>query len=624
MKQKFTKVALLAMLLIMSFNAYAYDFEADGLYYTITSTSDLTCKVVKGDIEYSGDIVIPSEVQYLGKTLKVTDIGSTFKGSEISSIICPAEALTASSFSDCTKLERIELNGQISILPELCFYNCQLLNECKFPSTIIEVGNACFYNCISLKNIPSGIQVLGEGAFENCSSLEEIDLSEIKSEIPKSAFQECIKLRSVQLPKNFETIGENAFYNCKNLSSLEFPEGVETISDKAFYGCEKINSIELPKSLKNLGSYVFEGTKIETIELPNGVTNFSPACFLESKVKSLTIGEGIDMFPVSFSYGGNETLYITDMYNHYKADGFYKEYKRSEKVSEDDYKIIFNNYNYAKINYKINVNNSWQSLRNLIIADSENAFNYSTAIFPFSGKDLWGSKDKIMFLNCAQNLDYYYIGRPLKTGGNLQSIFFYEWDSNYGGTTTCFYREHLLYYTLMSMSKLENGFSNKNLQFPNTIKKLEFGGFCENAYIDYIMSTEIDSLKINSSVSLLSINAEQLNNMKKIEMRASVPPSLIISSIYNKVSTETYTKLEIEVPKGCLEAYQTAPVWNKFWNIKEGDYDGQSGVVDVEIQKPSKYETARFDINGVPVSRDHRGLIIIKYSDGSSEKMFLK
>lgn len=40
----------------------AYDFEVDGIYYEVISFSDLTCKVVSGDNEYEGDVVIPSEV----------------------------------------------------------------------------------------------------------------------------------------------------------------------------------------------------------------------------------------------------------------------------------------------------------------------------------------------------------------------------------------------------------------------------------------------------------------------------------------------------------------------------------------------------------------------------------
>jgi len=51
---------------------------------------------------------------------------------------------------------------------------------------------------------------------------------------------------------------------------------------------------------------------------------------------------------------------------------------------------------------------------------------------------------------------------------------------------------------------------------------------------------------------------------------------LTLDEIDTVISTEAYTTLEIEVPKGCLEAYQTAPVWNKFWYFKEGDYEGQS------------------------------------------------
>lgn len=51
--------------------AFAYDFEVDGIYYDVISITDFTCEVVKGDVDYSGDVVIPSEVIYNGRTLKI-------------------------------------------------------------------------------------------------------------------------------------------------------------------------------------------------------------------------------------------------------------------------------------------------------------------------------------------------------------------------------------------------------------------------------------------------------------------------------------------------------------------------------------------------------------------------
>ncbi len=55
--------------------AYAYDFEVDGIYYSVLSLEDMTCKVVAGDEKYVGDIVIPAEVTYNTQQFTVTSIG---------------------------------------------------------------------------------------------------------------------------------------------------------------------------------------------------------------------------------------------------------------------------------------------------------------------------------------------------------------------------------------------------------------------------------------------------------------------------------------------------------------------------------------------------------------------
>lgn len=558
MKQKTTKLMTLALMLIMSFNVNAYDFEVDGLYYTIISTSNLTCKVDKGDVAYSGDIVVPSEVQYRGKTLRVTEIGDVFKGSEISSIICPAESLSESSFRGCARLEKIELNGQLSVLPSYCFYDCKLLKEYNFPSTIIQIDDHCFYNCISLENMPCGIQVLGEGAFENCSSLEEIDLSEISSEIPRYAFRECTKLRSVQLSQTLKTIGEEAFYNCKNLSSVEFPEGLEKISDKSFFGCENIKSIEFPESLQTLGNDAFCGTRIDTLRLPDNVTNVSGGS-LEPAI-NIEFGSGIGELPWFFSVN----------------KGLFRDIASSIKFEFDDY-----TYNY---NYKRTINK-------LVLRDSKNVFNFyrfEYEISKISNPSVATSVPVNIF-----DVNYLYIGRDVEN------------------------RE-----TDASQYPLNSDLLEKE-NYKSQIKFMEIGGFCNKASIIFIASY-IDTLQLNSNVTLLKIYDYQLNNCKKIKLMGTLPPSLRIYGSSKDVQTETYINLEIEVPKGCLEVYQNAPGWNKFWNIKEGDYEGQSGVADIEVKEPSKYEMARYDINGVPVLRDYRGLIIIKYSDGSTEKRFIK
>ena len=81
MKQTKLWLATIATLLC-SLTASAHDFEVDGIYYNITSSTDLTVEVTyqgsssyEYEDEYSGAVTIPSIVTYNGITYSVTSIG---------------------------------------------------------------------------------------------------------------------------------------------------------------------------------------------------------------------------------------------------------------------------------------------------------------------------------------------------------------------------------------------------------------------------------------------------------------------------------------------------------------------------------------------------------------------
>ena len=60
--------------LLCSITISAHDFEVDGIYYNITSSTDNTVMVS----DYRGDaksVTIPTRVTYNGETYKVTSIG---------------------------------------------------------------------------------------------------------------------------------------------------------------------------------------------------------------------------------------------------------------------------------------------------------------------------------------------------------------------------------------------------------------------------------------------------------------------------------------------------------------------------------------------------------------------
>lgn len=66
MKQQLFKLLTVIAFMLFCINVSAYDFEVDGIYYNITSFNDKTVEVTVGDVNYSysGNIVIPSSVQY--------------------------------------------------------------------------------------------------------------------------------------------------------------------------------------------------------------------------------------------------------------------------------------------------------------------------------------------------------------------------------------------------------------------------------------------------------------------------------------------------------------------------------------------------------------------------------
>ena len=183
------------MMILMSFlPASSYDFEVDNKYYNVISLDDMTCELTcmkEGNYEsnvYKGDIVVPSEVSYNGKTFSVIRIGNdAFRNSsEALTITLPnsINAIGDSAFEDCTKLKNINLPDGITDIGHSAFYSCEALESISIPKGLKEIPDDMLYRCTSLREIiiPSNIIRIGEEVFEY-SGIERVIIEDSKSAI---------------------------------------------------------------------------------------------------------------------------------------------------------------------------------------------------------------------------------------------------------------------------------------------------------------------------------------------------------------------------------------------------------------------------------------------------------
>ena len=280
-------------MLLCSATASAYDFEVDGIYYNIISTSDLTVEVTNGDNKYSGEVIIPETIAYKSKVLKVTSIGDQ-------------------AFDNCTGLTSIVIGNSVTSIGEYAFSGCKSLTNIEIPNSVTSIGDSAFSGCRSLKDLriedgkgtlSLGHNGIGYGLFFYCpletlyigrnldydassyrgyspfcdiTTLTSVTIGNSVTSIGGSAFRDCSGLTSIEIPNSVTSIGIYAFYRCDRLTSVTIGDGVTSIGDSAFRGCSSLKKVEF--RCAEIGKW-FNGTSIEEVVIGNSVTSIIGGAF---------------------------------------------------------------------------------------------------------------------------------------------------------------------------------------------------------------------------------------------------------------------------------------------------------------------------------------------------------
>lgn len=322
--------------LICTISAHAHDFEVDGIYYNITSDTELTAEVTfegssyaSSKKTYADSVVIPSTVKHGNKTYNVTSIGERafFQCEKVKDIVVPNSVTTINpyAFHTCINLRSVILPNAIDKIDNYLFQNDSSLVKVNLNENIKSIGNRAFFGCTSLTEIGNtdGVTFIDQKAFTDTKWLEQqpigmlyigkvlycyhgaltadtaIVIKDGTTSIACNAFDDSNTtpeyITSISIPSSVTSIGNYAFYKCSNIESITIPEGITEISYAMFGNCYSLENVTLPQSLKSIGDYAFyECSAFEEFTIPANVTEIGNYAFYKcSNIPHISIPKSV-------------------------------------------------------------------------------------------------------------------------------------------------------------------------------------------------------------------------------------------------------------------------------------------------------------------------------------------
>ena len=239
MKQNILKTLMLIAVLLTGSHAFAYDFESNGIYYNITSQSNLEVEVTYAssvyDNSYAGSVTIPETINYNNRTYSVTSIGDA-------------------AFSYCIGLTSVTIPNSVTGIGGETFRDCSGLTSITIPNSVTSIGYYAFRGCSGLTSvtIPNSVTSIGSEAFAYCSKLMEVFfLSANKPTIANSAFNNCHSALEEYVPsvdeygfgKEYVSFTKDSFQYNGMQPNVEWNNNL-----KAYNATMNVESVELNKN----------------------------------------------------------------------------------------------------------------------------------------------------------------------------------------------------------------------------------------------------------------------------------------------------------------------------------------------------------------------------------------
>ena len=242
-----------------------FNFEVDGIRYETISNSKV--RVISNTTPYSGNVVVPSVVEYDGKTYNVTAIGDdAFMGStELTSVTLPEGIATIgnNAFAYCSGLSEITIPTTVTYIGNYAFNACVNLHTVNVLATTPPQIEAGTFSASVMIVVPQGCESVYKNAahwinlFASASVGQRIEMNGIVYLI--------LSETEVAMTHKTENIDESyyEYTGARNIPGTILYKGntynVVAIDSYAFYKAGYCGAVDVPASVTTIGSNAFTG-----------------------------------------------------------------------------------------------------------------------------------------------------------------------------------------------------------------------------------------------------------------------------------------------------------------------------------------------------------------------------
>ncbi len=328
------QILLLVIMLLSTLAVFPANVEINGIWYLLKGQQGIV--ISSQGQKYSGNIVIPSVVEYEGTSYDITSIGEgAFNNcTNLQSVSIPntVNFIGHGAFSHCSGLVSVNIPDGVTSIEDDTFSVCSSLTSISIPNSVLSIGEYAFLECANLTSVTigNGLKKIKKRAFDACP-IESLYISNLKSwceviisnntAVPNNkhffvngqeinhlvipdditavnnySFEAFRGLKTVVIPNSVTTIGTESFSGCQELESITIGNNVKSIGNNAFHSCRGLTTINLPQNLEliDLGAFAYcEG--LASVIIPNNVTTIGKYAFTGcNKMNNIVIGEHLN------------------------------------------------------------------------------------------------------------------------------------------------------------------------------------------------------------------------------------------------------------------------------------------------------------------------------------------